>query len=327
MKRYASAFVIVIVIVLPLILFDGYRTLIASNLQTIILFVTAVIVGWYTYETNKLRGQAEKQVEQAKNQVAETIKLTQQATEQVKQAKKQVEAVREANKFAALTRIHETMSDRRSYAIRRYLRREFPADLTRACMEAFNKNYTTDFHTLLNDQDLEKERDTILSIFNYALRTRNVSGNDFNFNALEAVEWTLLDYDIIALPLYNRIESAEEVAKIYGPVLISTAPNILPFVAIQWKLRGEDHAYKKAYLWLLAWLMEIGNEEQQEDWRKLDANSKPLFVELYNALQRKTPGSRVSRYRICAIVSCITLCKERLLAPNEKKTPLCLGLC
>jgi hypothetical protein len=70
-----------------------------------------------------------------------------------------------------------------------------------------------------------------------------------NINALEAVEWTLLDFDVIVLPIWLGIKPAREVAKTYKPVLERTAKEIIPFVVIHQQLRGNPK-YKMYYFYL-----------------------------------------------------------------------------
>jgi hypothetical protein len=71
-------------------------------------------------------------------------------------------------------------------------------------------------------------------------------------NALEAIEWTMNDLDMVALPFFLNVEPAKKIAEVYRSVFYATAKIILPFVAIQKKLRGEkDKPYRMPYLCLL----------------------------------------------------------------------------
>ena len=70
--------------------------------------------------------------------------------------------------------------------------------------------------------------------------------------ALDIAENTLADFDLLAIPFSLDIEAAKEAAKVWEPILRDTAPALLPFVAIQRKLRGEaGQDYKKHYLHML----------------------------------------------------------------------------
>jgi hypothetical protein len=99
-------------------------------------------------------------------------------------------------------------------------------------------------------KDLSEDKNKNLEFYqNLRAQPSSVDG----VNAVEAVEWVMLDFDLVALPLYLGIESAREVAEAYRIVFEATAREILPFVAIQKKLRGtSDPKYKMHYLYLLS---------------------------------------------------------------------------
>ena len=183
-------------------------------IQTIILAITAVVVGIYTVETQKLRKESKKQTEIFQNQT---------------------KSLRDANTFAAITRVHERLSNVTSYRVRRYLLNEFPAILSKVTEVALKKKYN-------------------VNQFNEMLMSKPTPVD--GINARDAVELTLLDFDIIALPFSMRIESTREVAKAYKTVLETTAQVISSFVEIQMKLRGDPN-YKIHYRNLLEELPNI----------------------------------------------------------------------
>lgn len=195
-----------------------------TKIQISILVITAVIVFWYTIETHKLR----------------------------KEAVRQTERLHQANAFTTLTTIHERLTNRVSYEIRGYLHTCFARDLVKVTLKVLGDNYVTnEAGTNIVDVDkvksLQKDEDK-LHEFNKELKACKTTVR--NVNALEAVEWTLLDFDVIALPIWMGIKPAKEVARAYKPVLERTAKEIIPFVAIHQQLRGNPK-YKMHYLYLL----------------------------------------------------------------------------
>jgi hypothetical protein len=75
-------------------------------------------------------------------------------------------------------------------------------------------------------------------------------GTQFETDALEVVEQTLLTFDLLAVPDWMQVAVTNELARFHVSVLRNTAPMILPFVALQIRLRG-DNGYKQQYLRLL----------------------------------------------------------------------------
>ena len=195
----------------------------------VVLLITAGIVFWYTWETYNLRMQNIKQTE----------------------------TLRQTNKLSLISKIHEQLNNEKSYNIRYYLNTEFQRHLARRTKEILGENFVKNHDndsTMCVDtgkviKELKEDNDK-LNKFNRALRNHiNVVGN---YNLLDAIEYTLLDFDVIALPFYLGIEPAKEVAIEYEPIIKRTAEVILPFIAIQRQLRGsQDPKYKKPYLYLL----------------------------------------------------------------------------
>jgi hypothetical protein len=156
---------------------------------------------------------------------------------------------RQANEFSVITSIHERLSSDKSYRIRGYLHSDFSSHLARAVTNILGKQYViggrVDVTRVLSSlkEDLDKQAE-----FNRKLKKQKTSVD--RVSALEAVELTLLDFDLLAVPFYLGIEPAQVPAEVWKNVLEATAKEILPFVAIQRQLRG-DPEYKKHYLYLL----------------------------------------------------------------------------
>ncbi|MBI4287581.1 MAG: hypothetical protein HY671_04015 [Chloroflexi bacterium] len=201
-----------------------------------ILFITAGIAAWYAWETRKLR-----------QEVAEQTKKLQQANAE---AAIQTVKLHQANTFAALSQVHKTLSNERSYRMREYLHTGFAHDLGRVAQDVLGDKYVGEsggVHVKIGAVLSElKENVSKIREFNDRLRNEGAS------RPLEAVEQVLLDFDIVAIPLIMDIESAKEIAQAYRPIFERTAPAILPFVAIQMRLRGNsDRRYKEHYRKLL----------------------------------------------------------------------------
>jgi len=169
-------------------------------------------------------------------------------------ARKQSKLSQQTNTFATLTTIHQVMYDDRNQRIRRYLFTKFSSDLADAVKEVLGSEYLADvggqnrvsIKMVLEGLKLDR---SLLDKFNKRLdRDYPVEG----VSTLECAEFTLAAFDLIALPIYMKIEAAEEPARAYKGVLERTSEAILPFVAIQKQLRGEtDEEYKIHYLHLL----------------------------------------------------------------------------
>lgn len=200
--------------------------------QTIALVVTAIIVGLYTRETYKLR----------------------------KEARDQTKELKQANTFNAITRVHERLANFESYKIRGYLHAGFIDHLVLAASKLLENKYVSgigkqakvDVSKVLDE--LREDNDQLLK-FNAELDSHPASFRGYrsiDVSALDAVEQTLVDFDLIAIPYSLGINSAKKLAEAYEPVLRRTSTAILPFVAIQLMLRGSnDPGYKRYYLYLL----------------------------------------------------------------------------
>jgi len=171
-------------------------------------------------------------------------------------AMKQSKQSQQANTFATLTTIHQVMYNDRNQRIRRYLLTEFSNHLADAVENVLSGGYLTNANgqrrvSIQSVLETLEEDSSKLDEFNERLgRSRPVEGKDVSI--LEAVEFTLTAFDLIAVPVYLKNKAAKEAAWAYWGILDRTSRDILPFVAIQKQLRGcDDKVYKIHYLQLL----------------------------------------------------------------------------
>ena len=181
---------------------------------------------------------------------------------------KQLISIKQANTFDLFTKIHETLNKDRSYQNRAYLHEDFTECLYDVIVELNENNKLWNFDLMKdnekevdpykvesnliipeNEEEREKNQKKMLLQFREKLKSKSTSVK--NVDALQAAEMTLLDFDKIAVPYCVGNRSAKTIAKAYQPVIEKTAPILLPFVAIQVKLRGKDDCYKRHYRYLL----------------------------------------------------------------------------
>lgn len=191
---------------------DGFDTAFWDGFTAVVLTITLMVLIFYTIATYRL--------------------LNQQ---------------KEANSFAAVTRMHERLTNETSYKLRRYLHSKFEQHFD----EAFDAFSSTHPQTLL--------------AFNQLLDSK-ISGVN-HYTALDAVEMVLMDFDMIALTYWLDIKAAKDLARAYRTVLKYTAPAIMPFVGMQQKLRLEktppEEYYKSFYLCLLRELKILKDQSVQ----------------------------------------------------------------
>ena len=190
-----------------------------------LLLVTAGLLVWYTIETYRLRKIA---VEQADTAI-------------------------QTHLFSALATIHKQLSNVEQRSLRRYIYKTFPKDLATAVEKVLGNTYVSEDsegNKCINIKNLLDVRadSTKLEALNQNLEEKRISTYE-NYSSLSAVESVLTEFDIIALPFDNKIESAIGAAKVWKGVLSKTAKSILPFVILQKKLRGDD--YKSHYIDML----------------------------------------------------------------------------
>jgi len=209
-------------------------------IQTFIFAITLLGVFWYAWEAFKQR------------------KIT----------GKQTDLFRQANMFSALVTTHERLTNETSYRIRGFIYKEFPEYLRETVKNVFGEQFCTSVseEKRVNVSKVLKElrRDTVQRE-NFHERLNSYFTPVKGIRALEAVERILLDFDIIAIPFYMKIEAAKTVAEAYRPVIEAIAKEVLPFIAIQEILR-DDPKYKRYFLILLQGLgIDLQGLKVQED--------------------------------------------------------------
>lgn len=180
----------------------------------------------------------------------------------------QIRATHQGNIFSALVRVHEILGSERSRHIRGYLHQKFTNHLIGVIGEVLGEEYITvdaigirkiAIAKLLSG-DLRKDHGD-KEEFDVKLRNLSTEIESFKVNALEAVESTLADFELIAVFVYTKLEPAKEVVEVFGNLVLSTAPVILPFVAIQRQLCGQrDPRHRISYLRLLKEIIEMDRE-------------------------------------------------------------------
>jgi hypothetical protein len=160
---------------------------------------------------------------------------------------------RQASEFTVINSIQQRLNNQRSYRIRGYLHSKFPTHLTESVKNIFNNIHISGEHVTVEEvlRDLKEPQPKEKEIaFIDELRNKETSID--KVKALEAVESTLLDFDLLAVPYYRNIEAVKDAAEMYKNVFQATAEKILPFVAIMQRLRCDrDPYYKKHYICLL----------------------------------------------------------------------------
>ncbi|MBW2097085.1 MAG: hypothetical protein JRI80_19690 [Deltaproteobacteria bacterium] len=234
-----------------IILYPHHAQTIISFLAMVILAVTAHIVARYTRYTRRLRDEAAKQADatqQLWDEAAKQTRFTQQLwNEAAKQTSitqqllnetaKQTTLLRKESEADAVVSGLSRMANRDSYAWRRYLHKYFIEDLKKVLEDKPKNGF----------KDLEEFNERLEDV-----RKETPLPGVEAFNPLQAVEWTLLDFHMVALPVYMGIESAWQMAEAYRPTLGRISEKILPFIEIQRELRGDsDPEYMKHYLHLL----------------------------------------------------------------------------
>jgi hypothetical protein len=201
--------------------------------QTIAFLFTAAIVAIYTEQTHRIRKTADEQMEQLCS----------------------------TSEFDAYTKIHAQLSNERSCRSRRHLfHRKFKSRFADVAGAVLGPEYRTG-NEINCKHILENlaEDDNKLADFNNKLVTadKHNDGSYDYFDFCDALEMVLLDFDVIAGPLYRGNKNVIEAVEIYKNVIQATAPMIRPFVAIQMKLRGGND-YKKHYRFLLQYFDLLG---------------------------------------------------------------------
>lgn len=207
------------------ILFDKNGSIDWLAIQTLIFAITFLGVLWYAWEASRQR------------------KITE----------KQTHLIHQTNMFSSLVTTHERLTNETSYKIRGFIYKTFPECLAETvktifgeqfCMSANGKKHIDIRRILegLHGDAVQRE--------NFHERLNSYFTPVEGIRALEAVERILLDFDIIAIPFSMKIEAAKTLAEAYRPVIEAIAKEVIPFIAIQKKLRNDPN-YKKHFLILL----------------------------------------------------------------------------
>jgi len=149
-----------------------------------------------------------------------------------------------SNTFAALSSVHQCLSEHRTcreHILQQTIQDELKRHI-RECIPGDFIGYQGGPLTLSLEslQTIAIDNPMCLDEFNHRLRGV----------ALEAIEQTLADFDMIALPLSLGIEAAKKLAEAYKPMLERTAEPLLAFIAVHRQLRGEPK-YREPYIQLL----------------------------------------------------------------------------
>ena len=200
--------------------------------QFIVLTLTMGAVAFYTCETSKLR--------------RETRRLRKETAELRKDAS-------EDYAFSAITEVCKTLGSVRPYKLRGYLHRRFDQELRQAVTatvgEQFvNRQKRIDTAKIVGELHANEGQ---LNDLNTELNNRFIGvGTNSEATALETVETTLFSFDSVAFGTFEGLPSAQWAARVYRSAFQGTAEHILPFVALQMKLRG-DPEFRFHYIWLL----------------------------------------------------------------------------
>jgi len=173
-----------------------------------------------------------------------------------------------SNRFDAVTRIHERLASETSYKLRRYLH--------------------THFEDLLCSVESEFYQSPDKTVEDFIQSLNKIQNVVDNYSALDAVEMILMDFDILAVPFWLKIESAQKCAKAYTPVLLHTARVLMPFIGIQQQLRRKkklpERYYKSFYLCLLRELgiLEDATIKRHISRYKIEMPANPWDVTMEN---------------------------------------------
>jgi len=210
-----------------------------SVVQTLVLIATAIIVFYYTIETQKLR--------------------------QVSQ---------ETATFAAIATVQERLSSELSTRRRRLLFETWQAFFENCIQQhlALSRPQKRDGEQLLLINTImtsvkanPEQRRRFRHRFDKDTREGNEKGD--GCSGLDIAEGLLEDSDTIALPYARGVKAALDVGKAYWPVLQETAPYLPEFVAVERAL-SDRLDYKADYVALLVELGIDVPECLKPGWKK-----------------------------------------------------------
>ena len=160
-----------------------------------------------------------------------------------------------ASVFNAIATITKQHNSQKSYRSRRHLNDPMCLAALNASLEEIDKTVEwikegkINIDTVLKTNKLNSSEDKLIK-FNSNMKP-HVSRRRIDW--LEAIEGVLLDFDLIALPMEQKLKIAKELAEVYQSVFEKTADILLPFIAIQKRLRSRGvKEYKRPYLELMS---------------------------------------------------------------------------
>jgi hypothetical protein len=226
--------------------------LLLEVLQTFVLMVTGVLLYRYMKSTRALQGATEELAElQGENNKEQA----------------------DANDLAGMTYVHSVMTNETGHQLRFYIYNNFEEYLKEAVIadagnvkDPSKKHWIECFFTdgtrdkirryevivkmLAEREEPERSLDE-LEAFNHALRGKGDGAiTSLGISHLEAVDRVLADIDIFAIPYKEGNRAAKKLAESYKLMLKRIAIPMLPYVAIQIGLRGDDD-FKNHYLYML----------------------------------------------------------------------------
>ncbi len=184
------------------------------------LVLTGLIVGYYAWQTKRLREQA---------QYAQT--------------------------FAASHAVHERFHSIESREARRFLHTLFP-DVFSVIVRQVRWNWVKERRVECDEVlKAEEEPGLISKLFSEQDRyDKRCTSSTERHRAMQKAERVIGDVEMLAIPLLVDVKNpiVLAVARQYRPVIERSAEPLLPFIAVQMALRGSsDPYYKAAYLQLL----------------------------------------------------------------------------
>ena len=161
---------------------------------------------------------------------------------------------RKANAFNTIVLAYDRIANPRSYALRGYLHEGFVTDLSEVVQKieilAPKKLFTDGKFNCAAVESVHEDRKALGELHRLLQGKQGVTVNGEQFNALQVVELVLQDFDFLAIAYAEDIHGADRLTELWRPVFSATADKVVPFVAIERRLRG-DPSYKRQYLVLL----------------------------------------------------------------------------
>ena len=162
----------------------------------------------------------------------------------------------EASELSALIAFHKVWTNPTDYNVRGYIYEDFPRALVTAMQDSevglgqYVENGQVNVKALIDDAALSPSREKLKALDQKLRNTIFAEGTKYEASALEVVERRLNTFDLLSIPFFKDLETISTALEGYAAVLKRTARHILPFLAIQIKLR-EQEEYRQDYLYLL----------------------------------------------------------------------------